>query len=323
MKVFVTGGNGFIGSHVVRDLVSRGDDVRCLVRETSDTSRIDAYDWERFVGDVRDADSMREGVRGCDAVIHLASPSSWDDIDSPHMKSIVEDGTRNVLDAARAESNIRVVYCSSVIAINGSDRPIMHDESAEFTLTNPDMVYAQSKHRAEVICDEAFAEHSQNVVTVNPAEVYGPNDDGMVTAGNLVDFARSWPVLVTRGGTSVVHVDDVAAGIVAALDRGAPGERYILGGDNLTIRELAALTLEILGKRKPILRFPTPFINGLTAVGTATGLPLPYNPLVIPYATKFWLMDNTKARRELDVEFRPAVEVLTPTLEWLRESGHI
>jgi dihydroflavonol-4-reductase len=323
MKIFVTGGNGFIGSHVVRNLVARGDELRCLVRETSDTSRIDQYEWERFVGDVRDPESMREGVRGCDAVIHLASPSSWNDIDSPHMAAIVEDGTQNVLDAAYDEGNIRVVYCSSVIAINGTDRPVIQDETSAFTLTDPTMVYAQSKNRAEELCDAVFASREQDVVTVNPAEVYGPNDHDFVTAGNLVDFATSWPVLVTRGGTSVVHVDDVAEGIVAALDKGRSGERYILGGDNLTIRELAELTLTILGKKKPILRFPTSFINGLTAVATTLRLPLPYNPLVIPYATKYWLMDNSKATQELGVTFRPPAAVLEPTLDWLRAEGHI
>lgn len=321
MRIFVTGGNGFIGSNVVRQLCEAGHEVRCLVRETSDVSRIHGLQWERFVGDVRDPDSMRRGVDGCGAVIHLASPSSWDDIASPHMKAIVEDGTRNVLDAAR-EEGARVVYCSSVIGINGSDDPEIIDEEASFTLTDPTMVYAQSKHRAEQICDEA-AEAGTDVVTVNPAEVYGPHDTGFVTAGNLVDFAKSWPVLVTRGGTSVVHVDDVAAGIIAAMERGRKGERYILGGENLTIRELAELTLKIVGRSAPVVVVPTPAIKALTSVATTLHLPLPYHPNVIPYATKYWYVDNTKAREELGVAFRPPEEVLRPTLEWLREAGHI
>ncbi len=323
MKIFITGGNGFIGSHVVRDLVARGDEVRCLVRETSNTERIDEYEYERFVGDVRDLESMRAGVKGCDAVIHLASPSSWNDIDSPHMADIVEGGTQNVLDAAYDEGNIRVVYCSSVIAINGTERPEVQDENSTFTLTDPKMVYAQSKNKAEEICDSAFAERSQNVVTVNPAEVYGPKDFSFVTAGSLIDFANGWPVLVSQGGTSVVHVDDVAAGTIAALDRGKAGERYILGGENLSIEQLAEITLSILGKKAPIVKIPTPFLKGLTAVATTLRIPLPYNPLVIPYATKYWLVDNSKARQELGVDFRPPIEVLRPTIEWLREEGHI
>lgn len=321
MKIFVTGGNGFIGSNVVRQLREAGHEVRCLVRETSDVSRIEGLGWERFLGDVRDPESMRRGVEGCEALIHLASPSSWDDIASPHMKAIVEDGTRNVLVAAR-EAGARVVYCSSVIGINGSDDPEIMDEEASFTLTDATMVYAQSKNRAERICDEAAAEGC-DVVTVNPAEVYGPHDTGFVTAGNLVDFAKSWPVLVTRGGTSVVHVDDVAAGIIAAMERGRAGERYILGGENLTIRELAELTLRIVGRKAPVVVVPTPAIKALTSVATTLRLPLPYHPNVIPYATKYWYVDNTKARSELGLDFRTPEDVLRPTLEWLREAGHI
>ncbi len=323
MKIFVTGGNGFIGSNVVRLLLEEGHEVKCLVRETSDTSRLEGLGWEKYIGDVRDKESVLNGVKGCDAIVHLASPSSWNDIDSPHMQAIVEDGTRNVLDASRECGDLRVVYCSSIIAINGTDAPQAMDETSSFTLTDPKMVYAMSKNEAEKICDSYFEEFGTPVITVNPAEVYGPQDTGFVTAGNLVDFAESYPVLVSHGGTSITHVEDVAKGIVRALEVGRPGERYILGGENLTIRDLAAKTLEILEKKKPIVAVPTPMLNALTSVGVALRLPLPYNPLVIPYATKYWFVDNKKAVEELGVEFRRAEDVLRPTLEWLREEGHI
>lgn len=320
MRIFVTGGNGFIGSNVVRQLVEEGHDVRCLVRESSKTERIDGLAWERFVGDVRDPDSMARGIQGCDAVIHLASPSSWNDIDSPHMADIVEGGTRNILEAALRGGNPRVVYCSSVIAINGTTTPVVQDETAKFTLNDPKMVYAMSKHRAEQICDDYVRDHGMDIVTVNPAEVYGPHDTGNVTCGTLVDFIKSNPVLVSRGGTAVTHVEDVANGVVRALERGKSGQRYVLGGDNLTIAELAALTLDIVGKKAPIVTMPTGVLKGLTAAAVAVKAPLPYNPLVIPYATLFWLFDNTKARTELGVEFRPARETLEDTVNWLKEA---
>lgn len=318
MKVFITGGHGFIGSHVVKKLVEEGHSVRCLVRESSDTSRIDGIEWERFKGDVRSPELMIEGMKGCDAVIHLASPSSWDDIDSPYMKQIVEDGTRNILEAARHHGGLDVVYCSSTIAINGSKEALIQDETTEFTLNGTSLTYAISKNAAEKICEEYS---DLRVVTVCPAEVYGPHDTGMVTAGNLVDFAKSPVVLVTRGGAGVTHVDDVADGIIAALKKGKAGERYILGGENLTIEGLAKLALEILGQNKRVVVVPTPWIMSLTKVGQTLRLPLPYNPLVVPYAIKYWWFSNEKATRELGVSFRDARATLEPTIEWLKAEG--
>jgi dihydroflavonol-4-reductase len=130
-------------------------------------------------------------------------------------------------------------------------------------------------------------------------------------------------VLVCRGGTSVVYVNDVALAIVRALEKGRAGERYILGGDNLTIKQLATLCLQLLGQKKSIVTLPNVIIQPLTAVATTLRIPLPYNPRVVPYATKFWFMDSSKARRELGVHFRGAAETLGPTLEWLKQSGHI
>ena len=240
MRIFVTGGNGFIGSVVVRKLLQARYEVRCLLRPTSRTERIDGLPLERVRGDVRDADSLRKGMTDCQATIHLAGVSSWDEIDSPALKQVVEDGTRNVLQAAVDLPAHRVIFVSSVAAVNGSDKPEVFNESSEFTLADPELKYAHAKRNAEIQCRKALAQ-GVPVVIVNPAEVYGPSDTAFVTAGNLVNFTRSKPVLVCSGGTSVAYVDDVAAGIVAALAKGRPGERYILAGENLTIRDLASL----------------------------------------------------------------------------------
>lgn len=321
--IFVTGGHGFIGSRVVDRLIEEGYAVRCLVRSTSDTARIDHLDWERVIGDVRDKASMADAVQGCRAILHLASPSAWRDITSPHMRDIVEGGTRNVLELAAVEGECRVVFCSTVIAINGSETPEVMNEDSPFGLgDNPELVYAHAKHRAETICRDAAAQ-GQDVVIVNPAETYGPADDALITAGNLIDFAKSWPVLISHGGTGVVHVDDVALGMVRAMERGEAGERYLLSGDNLTIRELAGITLELLGQNKPIVAVPTGLLRWIARLAIRLNLPMPFEPHVIPYATRYFFMDNTKARTQLGVEFKSAREVLAPTLAWLKAAGKI
>lgn len=324
MRILVTGGNGFIGSALVRKLVDAGHQIVCLLRASSDTARIADLPFERSPGDVRDPASLRRAATGCHAIVHLASLSSWDLIDSPEMREVVVAGTRNVLDTARVlDGPARVVFVSSATAVGATEEPQLLDEQTEYNLaSHTELTYSRLKHEAERLCAEAVRQGADAVV-VNPAEVYGPNDTGFVTAGNLLDFARSNPVLVCRGGTSVVYVDDVAAGIAAALERGRTGERYILAGDNLSIRELAELSLELMGLRKPIVSVPNRLLRGVTRLGTRWGIPLPYNPRVIPYATRFWFVDNRKAMRELGVTFRSARQTLAPAIEWLRSAGHL
>jgi dihydroflavonol-4-reductase len=321
-KVLVTGGNGFIGSVVVRTLTNSGAQVRCLLRPTSKVDRLAGLTYERAQGDVCDVPSVRQAMTGCEAVIHLAGLSSWDLIDSPAMKEVTEGGTRNLLVAARESGLRKFVFVSSASAVNASDEPKVFDETATFTLQNSGLNYAIHKHAAEQLCLGFHAE-GVPVVIVNPTEVYGPNDTALVTAGNLLDFAKSSPVTVCPGGGSIGHVDDVALGTVRALERGRPGERYILGGENVTWKELAALTIELLGQRKRIVTMPTGLIRTLAKGAKALHIPLPFNPRVIPYATRYWFMNSAKAVRELGVTFRQPRDVLGPTLAWLKEAGHI
>ena len=194
-------------------------------------------------------------------------------------------------------------------------------EDSESEVPLEGLRYSAAKRRAEELCWEA-GRRGLPVVIVNPAEVYGPDDDGMVTAGNLLDFARSWPVLVCDGGTGLAHVEDIAEGILAALDRGRAGERYILTGENLSVRELASLTLDILGRRRPILGFPNALVKLLAWMGT--NLPAP-SVLARDGAVRnpFLVHGSGKARRELGVTFRPARETLASTLAWLHESGRL
>lgn len=322
-KILVTGGNGFIGSRVVRRLTGCGYSVRCLLRSTGRTDRIDGLDIERYYGDIQSMETLEAAMDGCDGVIHLACLSGWKDIQSGRMYDVAVYGTKNVLLAAWKCGNLRTVYVSSVAAVNGTDTPQLLNENSPFTLSGRKLyAYAFAKRDAEKLCREA-ASSGLPVITVNPGEVYGPGDRDLITAGNLADFANNNPVFVCSGGASIVHVDDVAAGIVAAFERGRPGERYILGGDNLTIRELAATTLSLLGQSKRIITLPNGPVRLITGIGTRLKIPLPFEPAVIPYALKYWFADSSKAKRELSVRFRPAGDVLKPALEWLKDNGYI
>lgn len=317
MKVFVAGGNGFIGSVVVRQLVRAGHDVVCLLRAASNTDRIADVAFDRVIGDVCDVNALRCGMRGCDSTIHLAAPGGWTSDKPQELDRVVTGGTRGVLTVASELKRHRVVFVSSTAAINGSETPRVFDERSPYTLRDPALRYAHAKHRAESIVMDACA-RGVDAVIVNPAEVYGPGDIGLNTAGNLLDFAREYPVLVCRGGTSIVHVDDVAAGIISAMSVGRTGERYILAGENVSVPDLARLVLELIHRRAPIILVPRPLARVGSRLAARLHLPLPYNPAVVPYATRYWYVNNAKARSELGVSFRGARATVTSALAWLR-----
>src|SRR5215471_9903712 len=281
MKILVTGGNGFIGSVVVRMLRAGRLDVRCLVRRTSRLDRIAHLGCELVIGDLLDFPSLQTAVRNCDVVIHLAAIVKWDLINSPLMFDVVAGGTLNVLKAAAAAGVERMVYVSSSVALGGSREPLVRNETGRSPLPRGPYAYARAKLQAEEFCREYCDRIS--ITIVNPGEVYGPNDINLITAGNLIDFATSNPVMVCDGGTSVAYVDDVAAGMIAALERGRNGERYILAGENVTIRRLAELTNDILSLEKNFITLPTSAIRAISWVGRKFHVPLPFNPEVIPY----------------------------------------
>jgi dihydroflavonol-4-reductase len=319
MRVFVTGGNGFLGSSVVRTLADKGYKVRCLLRSTSNTSRIDGLPIERVFGDIHDPTSLESGMSGCDGVIHLAGISDWQEITSSKMYESIVVGTQNVLNAAIKLDKRRFVYISTISAVNGTYTPILQNEDTLCTLNLNNFPFVKAKRSAEALCFNAASEGASAIV-VCPPETFGPNDIDLITSRNLINWYKQSNVLVSKGGVCVGYVDDVAVGIVAALERGRPGNRYILGGENVTIKQIAELMFEILGEKRNIIEIPNPIVHLSTKIACTLHIPLPYNPELVPYATRFWFMDNTKAVKELGVSFRSARNALTPTLAWLKET---
>jgi dihydroflavonol-4-reductase len=262
-------------------------------------------------------------MTGCDAVIHLASISSWDQIRSPLMRTIVVDGTANVLEAATFCGRLRTVFVSSSTTIGATRTPVVLDESATFDLPEEPFVYAHAKVKAEALCRQFFDEEVLPVIIVNPCEVWGPHDDDFITAEYARDTLKDWPALTVDGGTALAHVDDIAAGIASAIEKGRPGERYILGGENIAAPQLTRLILECAGTKKWVLQLPNNFllwaIRGLAGVG----LPTPVNPDLLAHAVLYWFMDCSKAEKELGYTYRPARETVQDLVDWLKSAGHV
>ncbi|KAG9396743.1 NAD dependent epimerase/dehydratase family [Carpediemonas membranifera] len=328
-KVFVTGGTGFVGSNVVRVLREKGYPVRLLVRATSKFDRLQGLDFETHVGDILNYDSIEAGMDGCDFCLHLACISSWDDIGSPRMKQVAFEGTRNVLNAAK-KLIIRFVFVSSAAAVDGSFKPMINDETARFTLHGSRCSYSIAKHEAEAIVLKEAANMPAGAVIVNPGEIYGPDDHAFITAGNIRDMAKDWPVLACTGGTAIVHVDSIARGIIGAMEKGHSGERYILGGPNLTIPELAKTVRKVTRRKVPILTFPGVLALMLVRMLAFLHLPSPVHPALMEYACRYWFVDDVKARLELGYgsaeegyKYQDAEEIIASVVGWLEEAGHI
>lgn len=320
-RVFVTGASGFIGSRVARELIARGCEVRCLLRPSSKTHRLAGLRYEVQQGDLADRAALDAGAAGCDAVIHLACASAWSELRSlgPRIDSIAVDGTRNVLLAAQKAGVRRFVHVSSAVAVNGSEDPSVFDEASPYELEGRGLAYSMAKRRAEALV-LSYAERGIDAVIACPAEVYGPGDDGLVTAGALLDILRSHTPIACDGGTSIAHVDDVAQGIVAALFRGRPGERYILGGQNLTVHELTRMVLRLSGRKDSVIAVPNDALFELVRLMREAGMPSPISEDVLEYATLYWFMDSDKARRELGYAPRDAEKTLSSVVNWLADS---
>lgn len=324
MRIFFTGGNGFVGNRTVRAALNSGHEAHLLIRKTSNLSRLKNLDFTTSFGDILDYDSIVEASKGCDACIHLACVSSWAEIKSPKLREIALKGTENVIKACLANSIKRFVYVSSISAINGTDTPEIQDETASFTLGDSECLYAIAKHEAEEFVKSSCAEAGLEAVIVNLGEVYGPEDFGMITAENVLNAIS--PALIKpiiHGGFSAVHIDDAAAGIILALEKGRAGESYILAGDNVEVADFYHICQEIYGKSSYLIALPPDFLLKVMSVLSYFRLPLPVEREVLAYARRFFWMTSKKAELELGYTHRGIHETLSPVVNWLVESGRV
>ncbi len=333
MLAFVTGATGFLGSHVARVLAEQGAELRLLVRPTSDLRNLDGLKADRVVGDLRDAASLEKAFAGCEVVFHVAADYRLWVRDPDQMYRSNVEGTRSLLEAARKQRVRRVVYTSSVATmgfVKGSSSKNGHvaDETSPVLLGDMIGHYKRSKFMAEQVAFEA-ARSGVDVVIVNPTTPIGERDIKPTPTGRIVvDFLkRKFPAYVETG-LNLVDATECARGHVQALEKGRSGERYILGGENLTLKQILDRLAAITGLPSPTVKVP--YLVALAAGVVdemVRGRLLGREPRAtideVRLARKMMFVSSAKAERELGWRMAPVNGALRRSVEWFRANGYV
>jgi len=323
-KTFVTGATGFVGLHLVRRLLEAGHAVRAMVRASSDTSRLADLDVDLVEADLLDAESVGRAMDGCTQVYHLAGDTTYDRKFKERQFAANVDGTRHIVQAACRLGVERLMHTSTCAAVNASWGPDeVFDEDSAFELHDSGLNYSVSKWQGEQLVLDAHREHGLDVRICHPAETYGEEDSKLVTAGNLVEAAKSPIAMAIPGGTGVVYVGDLVEGVMLAMERGRAGRRYILSSENLTVRQIIAIVLKWLGKDKRIFMLPRWLLMGMARTMKFLRLSPPIDPDVASYACRYWFVDATRARTELGWSPISGADAIGRTMRWLVEAGHL
>ena len=326
VKALITGGTGFVGSHIARQLIADGHQVRVLHRETSKLDALAGLDYESVIGGLSDTDALRQACDGCEWVFHVAAVADYWRADKARMFTANVDGTRNVLQSAREAGVKRVVFTSSGAAIGVLPDMQASDESVDFNLPVDHFPYGYSKHLAEGVVAEAVAD-GQDVVTVNPVVIMGAGDLNMISGSFITQIKQMRGLVpVTNGGIGVTDVHDVACWHIRAAEVGRTGERYILGTANYTYREWFNMIAETVGA--PKLFIPTPnFVAPITAwaieVLRRVGIPTPIDATQARMGTRYIYFDCNKTWAELGAPQIDMRQSLEETYNWYVEHGYL
>lgn len=327
MKAFVTGATGFLGSHVARVLAEQGADLRLLIRSSSNLKNLEGLNAETATGDLRDHRSLDKAISGCDTVFHVAADYRLWVRDPNEMYRSNVGGTRSLLEAARRNGVQRVVYTSSVATIGFRTDGQPADEDSPVALADMIGHYKRSKFMAEQLAMEA-GRSGMRVVTVNPTTPIGEQDIKPTPTGRIVvDFLkRRFPAYVETG-LNLVDVRECAKGHVSALEKGKSGERYILGGEDLTLKQILDKLGHITGLPSPRIKLPYLFAFAAGVVDEAvTGLLFRREPRAtvdtVRMGKKKMFASSAKAERELGWTTVPVDDALRRAVEWFRANGY-
>ncbi len=329
MTSLVTGATGFVGAAVVRRLQERGETVRVFVRPSSNRGNINNLPMEIAEGDLRDPHTLPPALEGCRSLYHVAADYRLWTPDPEVMYAANVDGTRNLIRSATAAGVARIVYTSSVAVLGRTADGSPADEETPVTIDDMIGHYKRSKFLAEEAVRKLVAEESAPVVIVNPSTPIGPRDIKPTPTGRVIVEAAAgrMPAYVDTG-LNIVHVDDVAEGHLLAHDRGRIGERYVLGGKDMTLAEILGEIAGIVGRPAPKIRLPHNLILPVAVLAEAWARLFKIGePFVtidgVRMAKKKMYFSSAKAQAELGFGHRPAQHALRDAVAWFEDNGYL
>ncbi len=327
MKSLVTGANGFVGSAVMRCLLAAGHEVRCLVRPGSDRRNLDKLTVEISEGDLRDTASLQRAVAGCDSLFHVAADYRLWVPDPETMYDINVRGTQALILAAAEAGIKRMVYTSSVatLGLNSDDTPANEETLSSLAVMTGH--YKRSKFLAEQTVQQLTDEHKLPLVIVNPSTPIGPCDIRPTPTGRMVldTLCGRMPAYMNTG-LNVAHVDDIAQGHLLAYAHGKAGERYILGGENMTLLQILQTIDEISGKPTKRMNLSANLMLPIAWMMEKSAMITDIEPRAtmdsVRMAKKMMFFSSDKATRELGYRYRPAAEALRDAMSWFQDNGY-
>jgi dihydroflavonol-4-reductase len=326
ISALVTGATGFVGSSVVRVLLQAGCRVRVLVRHGADEKVIYGLDLQKVEGDLRDPESLRQAVQGCDQVYHVAASYKYWTRNPSEIYATNVDGTRNLLQAALKAGVQRVVYTSSVATLGLPKDGTPGTEETPSSLADMISDYKRSKFMAEEVARE-FVAHGLPVIIVNPSTPVGPRDVKPTPTGQIIlDFLKGRMPAFVDTGLNIVDVEDVALGHWLAAQKGQPGRRYILGNCNLTLAEIFQLLSAISGRPAPNVRIPHSLAMLFALADTGLAYLFPRHvpratPDTVRLSKKHMFFDSSRAVRELGFPQNDVRQALQKAVDWFQTNN--